>query len=370
MVARVVHISNIHSPEDTRIFHKECVSLAQAGYEVVYLCTVSALREQAGVKLHPIPAHIPFRKAPNENLRRRRLIFKQALALEAAIYHLHDPELLSVGFWLKKAGYKVVFDAHEYYPDQVKTVRTALGPVYTCAKSLYMHWLWRKACKNLDGFVAATQYIANKLPAGRTVVAANYPFLKQLLFETVAVQRQAAAIYVGGLSHKRGLKTLVEAMQYVRAPQARLWLAGWWLEPELENQLKKLSGWQKVDFQGRLSYVETLKVLQKATVGIFVPEPSTHVMHAYPVKVFEYMAYGLPIIISDFPQWRDLFAAWHCALFVPPNNPQALAAAIDQLLREPTTAQQMGNNGLQAVYKRYNWELEKEQLLRLYQKLV
>ena len=107
---RVCHRTSAHDEEDIRMFHKECVSLARAGYEV-YLVERGESREKNGVHIVGV-GDLPRsrRKRMTESVRR---VYEAARALDADIYHLHDPELISCGLKLKKAGKKVIFDSTE-----------------------------------------------------------------------------------------------------------------------------------------------------------------------------------------------------------------------------------------------------------------
>ena len=91
-------------------------------------------------------------------------------------------------------------------------------------------------------------------------------------------------------------------------------------------------------------------------------------MDGQPVKLFEYMAAGLPVIASDFPQWRPFIDG--CGLAVSPKDPSAIAEAISFLLSHPEQSEKMGLNGRMRVQEMYNWHSEERSLLELYEKLL
>lgn len=108
---KVCHMTSAHDPEDIRIFHKECVSLAKAGYDV-YLVQPGDSYEKNGVHLVGLSA--PAQGRMEHFLHSAKNAYKKALEVDADIYHLHDPELLGYGLKLKRRGKKVTFDSHEH----------------------------------------------------------------------------------------------------------------------------------------------------------------------------------------------------------------------------------------------------------------
>jgi glycosyltransferase involved in cell wall biosynthesis len=101
---------------------------------------------------------------------------------------------------------------------------------------------------------------------------------------------------------------------------------------------------------------------------LFHPEPNH--LEAMPQKIFEYMGAALPLIASDFPLWRRILGTTGCALFVDPQDPQAIADAIEFILRHPDEAEKMGRRGQAAVLEHYNWDTEAEKLVNLYSGLL
>jgi glycosyltransferase involved in cell wall biosynthesis len=84
------------------------------------------------------------------------------------------------------------------------------------------------------------------------------------------------------------------------------------------------------------------------------------------VKMFEYMAAGIPVIASNFPLWRQIVEGNQCGLCVDPLNPKAIAGAIDYLIMNPEIAKRMGENGKKAVIEKYNWPVQAIKLTDFY----
>jgi glycosyltransferase involved in cell wall biosynthesis len=163
---------------------------------------------------------------------------------------------------------------------------------------------------------------------------------------------------------------MVEMIAILSQPlEARLVLAGNFSPPELEEELRQMPGWHHVDFLGWQYRRGVAQLLAHARVGLALLHPCPHYLESYPVKLFEYMSAGIPVIASNFPLWREIVEGAGCGILVDPMDPKAIATAIRWLSEHPEKAKAMGKRGQESVRRRYNWHTEAKKLTMLYQEL-
>ncbi len=363
----ICHLTSVHPRYDTRIFLKECRSLARAGYKVSLVVADGNGDEfREGVTIYDVgPAKNRLDRMANTTKR----VFIKAASLNAGIYHLHDPELLSAGLKLKNLRKKVIFDSHEDVPKQIfskfyfnRPSRWLAAQVLAVYEAL--------ACRRFDAIVATTPFIREKFLGINplTVEVCNFPIPGELQAASGWHSKQQAVCYVGGIDENRGIREMVLAMSMLKCG-ARLQLGGLFSEPETEAEVKGYAGWSRVDALGYLDRAGVRDVLARSVGGMVTLMSTPNHNIALPIKMFEYMSAGIPVIASHFPLWRDIIKKNDCGICVDPYKPSEIASAIDFLISHPDKAEQMGKNGLLAVQNRYNWSIEEEKLLSLYQRL-
>lgn len=364
---KICHLTTVHVRYDTRIFVKECCGLAKNGYDVTLIVADGqGDEEKNGVNILDIGK-------PSGRLQRiltyYKKILKKALELEAEIYHFHDPELLRISSKLKKRNKKVIYDSHEDVPRQVLD-KAYIPSFLRKTLSGTIERYENRVVSKLDGIVTVTPKLENRFLKynNKVVQVRNYPELREFEnVETTARSKKNTVCYIGSISKVRGVLNMIQAMH--NQDKATLLLGGNFESEELRNKAISLPGWKNVKELGFLNRSEVKDTLINSLAGLVVLEPTRSYVDSIPVKMFEYMMAGIAVIASDFQYWRELIESENCAIFVDPLKPEAIRAAISQLIDNPDLAKKMGQNGKKAVLERFNWAIEEKKLLDFYAQL-
>jgi glycosyltransferase involved in cell wall biosynthesis len=362
---RVCQITTGHHIDDHRILGKECASLSAAGYDVTLIAPAPPGTQRAGVRVVPLDA-----TASN---RARRMVARPLAAYRAAretgadIYHFHDPDFLPQALRLARDGKRVIYDAHEDVPKQI-LAKAWIRPALRRPASWTADRLELAAAGRLGAVVASVPPIAERFRghARHVALVANFPRLDEIApgpFD----ERERTACYIGDLSRVRGLIELVDAMEHV---DAELELAGRFDSTFAPSELESRPGWRRVRYHGRVGREEVAALLRRAGVGVLPLRRSPNHAISWPVKLFEYMAAGLPVVATDVAPWNEIIARHRCGVCVPSEDPRALAAAIAQVLADPAEAREMGERGRAAAVEHYSWESQEATLLGLYEELL
>ncbi len=365
---KVCHLTSVHQRYDTRILLKECISLFKNGYEV-HLVVADGKGDEnfKGVQIHDVGKS---KGRFSRFFKSTKAVLQKGLEIDAECYHFHDAELIPYGIKFKKIGKKVIYDTHEDLPRQLMSKH-------------YINYFLRKplafiiekyedyAANKFDFIITATPHIQKRFFElnKASIDINNYPLLEELNTETVDWSLKKNEIcYVGAITQIRGLTEVIDAMEYLN--ETRLNLAGSFSPKSFKTTLENRKGWHKTNVLGQINRDQLKHVLRISQVGIVTFLPFGNHTHSQPNKLFEYMSQGIPLVASDFDLWKDIIVNVNCGICVNPKNPKAIAEAIKTLLSDKAKAKQMGENGRDAVLKKYNWEFEQKKLLNIYQELL
>lgn len=360
---KIAHLTSAHPRHDIRIFVKECASLAAAGHEVTLIVADGQGEEiNRGVRFHDVGPKTGGRLARMTGTVKR--VYQAALKLRPDVVHFHDPELIPAALRLKQAGIKVVYDVHEDVPRQILAkywIPGAVRPLVSSGFETLEDW----AARRFDAVVTSTPHIRKRFEklGARVLDVCNFPILEELVRDTPWEQRRNELCYIGGISRIRGIEPIVEALPDTAT---RLNLAGPWSESDLKARVSARPGWARVNDLGVLDRKGVAEVLAKSKIGLVTLFPTPNYVDALPIKLFEYMAAGMPVIASDFPVWREIVDDAGCGLLVDPQDPAAIAAAVNELMADEPRMRALGESGKQAVLNKYSWAAEADKLVKLY----
>jgi len=369
---RVCIFTSAHIPFDTRIFHKECKSLAKAGYRVTLIAPYDHDEEKDGIQIKAVPK--PKGGRVSRMTRTVWQVYREVLRQNADLFLFHDLELIGVGLLLRVRGKIVIFDIHEDFPASIVSKyylpRLFQTPTRWLTKVL-QKWLY---CY-FSALLVAEPDVAGQICNFNDIVTLvqNYPSIRDLEVseENASGHGPKSVAYVGAISRLRGIREMVEAINLLpKDLSVSLILAGEFWPEDLQKEVEALPGWSRVRYLGHIDRHGVKEVLDRSIAGLVVLHPEPNYVCAYPTKMFEYMLASVPVVASDFPLWRQIVDGVGCGILVNPLDPMATAEAIEYLITHPEEAETMGKRGREAVERRYNWESEERKLLQLFDNLL
>lgn len=369
-MSRVFVVTSVHGRYDIRIFLKQCRSIFSYGYDVTLVVQDGRGNEiRDGVKILDLGLPVVGRL--------RRIVFSPwrmyrfLRSAPADLIHFHDPELLPVAFILKKSRRCVVYDSHEDVPRQILT-KHWIPLMFRGFISRFFEIFENIIVAQLDAVVCSTPFIAKRFREinNKSLDINNYPILDE--FQQLGQSNHnifsRTICYIGAITRERGILELIAALEILQ--NVSLIMCGPFESKAFEDELKTMTGWRYVDYRGIVGREEVVEILESSSIGMVTLLPTPNQIDSLPIKMFEYMAAGIPIIASDFPLWRQIIEKSNCGLCVDPSSPNDVADAIARLLSNETLCRDMGTAGVTAVADRYNWSNESQKLLQLYNEVL
>ena len=373
---RVAILSSVHLALDNRVFYREARTLAEAGYDVTLIAVHDRDEERDGIHIRALP-RVPRSRRPLL----WRALARLAVASQADVFHIHDPELLLVTPYLRRAtGRPTIYDIHEANADFI-AVKDYLSAPIRHPLSAAFRVLEPRLVARESGLIFADDAIAADFAAytGPKTTLFNFPgedLIRRGAQSDYRGERAPVILYLGGLERNRGADLMVEAFAQVAAkmPAARLLIVGHFMPPELEDEVRAAAAargvGQAVEVTGRVPFATIGEYLPRAAVGWVPWQPVAKNRKNIPTKLFEYMAFGLPVVSSDLPSTRPFVTHGDNGLLAAAANPAAHAAALLALLMDAPAAARMGESGRQLVATRFNWTAMEGRLLGLYEAVL
>ena len=305
-----------------------------------------------------------------------------AAAPPADVYHGHDLTGLPAAVRAQaRHGGLVVYDSHESFMDSGSNVNRPRW-----AKAILRRFERRQA-RHASALVTVNRSLGDllgeRLGLDRVVVVYNCPARWEAPAERPDLLRAAAhlgpetpiALYHGAFSPHRGLEELADALLVPGMGSVHAVYLGY---GSLEAALRERAGDPR--YGGRLHVLEAVPPdvlpgwVASADVGVMAIQASTlnHRLSS-PNKLFESIATGLPVVVSDFIEMRRIVLEnpdGPLGAVCDPADPEAIAAAIRSILDlDPDAREALRARCLRAAHERWNWETESGHLVALYDSL-
>ena len=348
---RVLVVTVVHHPQDSRIRHRQIPALLEAGWQVTYLAPFAA---------HGLPVPAPTDALTCLDLPRAsgRERLTAARAARAAVRRLapghdivlvHDPELLpaTAGLGLRH----LVWDVHEDPAGALLVKDWLPGPLRRPVAAG-----WRAAERLVEGrhpLLLAEHAYAQRFHREHTVVpnAVVVP-------ETVPPAGGARLVHVGNLTRARGSEVMVETARLAHEASGgaiTLEVIGPARDEASREAMERGHDAGYIIWRGFLPAQEAMAAVDGALAGLSLLRDLPNYRGSMPTKVVEYLAHGVPALTTPLPLAEEIVHEAQAGVVVPFDDPQAAADAAVRLWRDPGTAAAMGARGRALVHERYDW---------------
>ena len=354
---------------DTRIIN-EAATLAKKD-EVTILA-----RRYPGQKISKFPFKtklISYLKMPLSQLN----IFSSLLSLMKAafkqnpdIYHAHDLDGLLCAFPAALLKGKIlIYDSHELWSATFPFAN--LRGLQWLLPALEKALIWR-----VHSGITVNRSIADYLSKKyhKTFLSLyNYPMSTKTR-KTYSLRKKfpnkKIILHLGSADEGRGLEQIIKAAQYLPNSFIVVFLGGGKTEKLIKNEVDKLRLKDKIFFLPAVLPEEIIETIKEADLGLALTQKiSLSYYYSLPNKIFQYLASGLPILGSNFPEFKKVIIANSIGETVDPSKPKLIARKI----------QKISMSEKQAFYRRhlahpsqrlYNWNIEAKKLIKFYQSII
>lgn len=348
---------------DQRI-HRIATTLQESGYEVLVV----------GRKLAhspPLPQRIYRQKRMRLLFSRGKLFYLEynlrlfffLLLRPAQLLNANDLDTLLANYLVARLRrIPLVYDSHEYFTEVPELLhRPFTRQIWLKLES----WIFPRLrhVYTVNESIARIYSMRYGVPV-KTV--RNVPFRREIPQIT---SKHQLLMYQGALNVGRGIELMIRAMAHLPA-NYQLWIAGSGdIEAELKALCKQLELESRVRFLGRIPLDELYGYTCQARLGFSLEEDlGANYRYASPNKVYDYLQAGLPVLVSDLPEMKQIVEEYGVGevLEAASRQPQRLAERITAMLEDEQRYQQYVSRCHQAA-QLLNWEQEQHKLLQIYQ---
>ncbi len=393
---KVCIIATENSLYDGRVYWREAVSLVKNNYDVTYI----GIDDESNEKKNGVT---------KENIKYYKICLKSKLyfnifsnkvyeeygycknrfdnifsILEKETYdiiHMHGLYSIFMISKIKKImpQVKIIYECREYYPDAIRDYNKTKG-IKTINKYLYSYYfdiLEKIKASESDKIIVTDDSIYNrfrKIVGNKVTIVYNFSDMVNNSVEGNSTKKYDL-IYCGGITKVRGILQIIKAVKIAKDEgyELKCLLVGPIREPELENEIKKYIDTNNLKnniiITGEVSYDKIPLYLQKSKIGLVTLMPIPKYKKNIPMKQFEYMTYGLPIVGSDLPPIKKFVNEADSGLIINPEDEYSIWKAVKELLTNEQLYNKFSKNGIYAAKNRYSWKISEQKLLSVYNEL-
>lgn len=380
-------------PPDERV-ENEINILTKNGFQITLVCTKRGGRIQVEEKENLTIYRIPISKFIYKSGAVALILpfyfrfwYKHLLKIikqfQFDVIHLHDLPLVKVGLKLSKDfNLPLISDYHENRPEIMKMYRhiqTFPGKYIISIKKWVKYQI--KYTKKVDHLILVTEeakdyYVNNYgVDPHKITVLPNYISLERFrMFKhdndsESDLKRIFTVVYFGDTGIRRGILTILESAEILKNKKIHFLIIG---DSRDNHYLQKIAterNLHNVTFTGWIPVDEAIKLINNSKVGLCPFLRNIHHDTTYANKMFQYMALGKPVLVSNCTAQANFVIKEACGLVFEAGNSLELSNQIIKLT-DQSEYDQLSKNAKNCVYDKYNWETTGSKLIGLYSTLI
>lgn len=366
---KICHVSfGGHSKMDTRIYHKELLSLKKNYNQLMYVFNEDGEEETIdGIHFYPLNT-----KKYNK-LKKIIFVFfklkKILLDFDYDVYHFHDEILLFVALSLKKKLKKIIFDLHEDTYLQLRKEYFKSKILSYISASVYQ-FISLRIYSSLDKIIVTSPKIESRLSRYllNVDIIPNYPKITVQLKSNLIKSSKFRIIFSGGITKQYSIVNVLDAINdldvefYIMGP----------ISLDYKKTLQEHNAWSKTTYLGVLTKERVFEEYAKAHIGVVLFSKKNNQCGNEGClgnnKIFEYMQMGLPPLVTNQRIWLDIIEKNGAGICVEPDNINQIKESVKLLIESPNLLNEMSVNSIQLIESKYNWEKLEHILFSIYEK--
>jgi phosphatidylinositol alpha-mannosyltransferase len=334
--------------------------LRDRGHEVSVLVPTTARPPEPWVRSVGQPIRVPYRGtvAPIAPMsyRRTRAVLTE---FRPDVVHVHEPLTPSASmFATLTAGAPIVATVHAYLDRSI--AMEVAAPI--------LRRVWRHVTVGVAVSEAAASFLRRAVPAAELEIVPNGVDVSAFSSAQPRTDLPGGRriLWVNRLDAQKGFPVALAAFSkvLVEVPDATFVVVGEGKDRESLRLLTK-QALARIDMRGAVENAEV--PAYHAACEVFVA--SAVGQESFGIAVVEAMAAGLPVVASDIPGYREVVTDGVDGLLVSPRDPEALAAGLVRILREPELAKPLGEAGRERA-RTFDWPIVVDRLEELYSRAI
>jgi glycosyltransferase involved in cell wall biosynthesis len=371
---RVLFVQSVPHAHHPRHHYRLAAALAEAGYDV----TTLAPPDLSPGQVDAVPVeYLPPRRGRLARMTSAPLTVRAAARRRPMVVHVVSLDLLPWAVLLRLLRRRVVlYDSNEDYASMM-LIKEWVPPWSRRLLGRLVGWAEPWLAARLDAATTALPATHEKFTrAGvRSVLVRNFPPLSLIQDGSPPGEHQYDVLLGGSLPDDQVPLLAATAAELERLRPGVRWLLaarsyGEREQQMLESALEKAGVRKRFELHYNVPFAEMKAMMAASAIGFVLYPADVNYAARIPIRIFEYMASGLPFVASDLSTTAEFTRGWGVADLVPAGDPVAYARALAALLDDPERQAAMRARGPVLAREEYNWQRESAKLVDLYRSLV